>query len=204
LYGPPGCGKTFIARKLAEIIGFHFLDTAPSDLGSIYVRGGQLLIRQIFEQARKKAPTIIFFDEFDALVPRWVGRGKSSPQVAVRLSESQVGRAASPPPFRCGAERAPCEHSFGQASGGLSAHTTAHRLHSTKVGIASWSAKRKSMLQRSLPVEGSGTGISRLIKSHLRGSSGSIWSPGKRSKLRSSSPLKFAILVLAADAFHQF
>jgi hypothetical protein len=41
LYGPPGCGKTFIARKLAEIIGFHFLDTAPSDLGSIYVRGGQ-------------------------------------------------------------------------------------------------------------------------------------------------------------------
>jgi ATPase family associated with various cellular activities (AAA) len=70
LYGPPGCGKTFIARKLADIIGFHFLDTAPSDLGSIYVHGGQLMIRQIFEQARKKAPTMIFFDEFDALVPR--------------------------------------------------------------------------------------------------------------------------------------
>jgi SpoVK/Ycf46/Vps4 family AAA+-type ATPase len=70
LYGPPGCGKTFIAGKLADIIGFHFLDTAPSDLGSIYVHGGQLMIRQIFEQARKKAPTMIFFDEFDALVPR--------------------------------------------------------------------------------------------------------------------------------------
>jgi transitional endoplasmic reticulum ATPase len=70
LYGPPGCGKTFIARKLAEIVGFHFLDTSPSDLGSIFVHGGQLLIKRLFEDARKKAPTMIFFDEFDALVPR--------------------------------------------------------------------------------------------------------------------------------------
>jgi hypothetical protein len=69
LHGPPGCGKTFIARKLAEIIGFRFFEMGPSDLASIYVHGGQKLIRALFEKAADAAPAMIFFDEFDALVP---------------------------------------------------------------------------------------------------------------------------------------
>jgi transitional endoplasmic reticulum ATPase len=70
LYGPPGCGKTFIARKLAEMVRFRFFDVAPSDLASIYVHGSQEKIRALFDLARKEAPAMLFFDEFDALVPR--------------------------------------------------------------------------------------------------------------------------------------
>jgi SpoVK/Ycf46/Vps4 family AAA+-type ATPase len=74
-YGPPGCGKTFIARKLANIIKFNFIEAKPSDLGSIYVHGGQGKIAELFSRAKKKAPTLIFLDEFDALVPN---RGDST------------------------------------------------------------------------------------------------------------------------------
>jgi len=75
LYGPPGCGKTFIARKLAEIINFNFVEVAPSDLGSPYIHGSQLKISALFDEARKKAPSLLFFDEFDALVPKRTGDG---------------------------------------------------------------------------------------------------------------------------------
>ena len=74
-YGPPGCGKTFIARKLANIIKFNFIEAKPSDLGSIYVHGGQERIAKLFATAREKAPTLIFLDELDALVPN---RGDST------------------------------------------------------------------------------------------------------------------------------
>ena len=72
-YGPPGCGKTFIARKLAEILKFEFIEVKPSDLASIYVHGGQEKIGTLFAEAREKAPTLIFFDELDALVPNREG-----------------------------------------------------------------------------------------------------------------------------------
>lgn len=68
-YGPPGCGKTFIARKLAKILRFNFIEAKPSDLGSIYVHGGQGKIAELFATAKKNAPTLIFLDEIDALVP---------------------------------------------------------------------------------------------------------------------------------------
>lgn len=74
LYGPPGCGKTFIANKLAAIIGFEYFEVSPADLGSIYVHGGQKLIRELFDKAAAAAPAMIFFDEFDALVPARDGR----------------------------------------------------------------------------------------------------------------------------------
>ena len=69
LYGPPGCGKTFIARKLAEVAGFSFIEVKPSDLSSIYVHGTQGKIGELFTEARKQKPCMIFFDELDAMVP---------------------------------------------------------------------------------------------------------------------------------------
>lgn len=69
LYGPPGCGKTFIAEKFAEEAGYNYIFVKSSDLASIYVHGSQEKIGSLFDQARKNAPTIINFDEFEALVP---------------------------------------------------------------------------------------------------------------------------------------
>ena len=70
LYGPPGCGKTFISEKFAEEVGFTFISIKPSDLGSIYVHGAQEKIGALFTDAEKNSPAIIFFDEVDALMPK--------------------------------------------------------------------------------------------------------------------------------------
>lgn len=73
LHGPPGCGKTFIAQKLGRILGFHFINVKPSDLGSIYVHGSQLKIGQLFKDAERHAPSLLFLDELDALLPNRSG-----------------------------------------------------------------------------------------------------------------------------------
>ncbi len=73
LYGPPGCGKTFIAEKFAEEVAFNFINVKPSDLASIYVHGSQEKIGKLFEEAKQKSPSIIFFDEIDALLPNRQG-----------------------------------------------------------------------------------------------------------------------------------
>ena len=69
LYGPPGCGKSFIAEKFAEETGYNYVFIKSSDLASIYVHGSQEKIGALFDEARKNAPTILNFDEFEALVP---------------------------------------------------------------------------------------------------------------------------------------
>lgn len=69
LYGPPGCGKTYIAEKFAQESGLNFMMVKASDLGSIYIHGTQGKIAELFDEAEKKAPTVICFDEFDAMVP---------------------------------------------------------------------------------------------------------------------------------------
>ena len=74
-YGPPGCGKTYVARKLADKIGFNFLEVTPSSTASIYVHGTQEKISVLFKQAEEKAPCVLFFDEFDAFAPN---RGEHS------------------------------------------------------------------------------------------------------------------------------
>jgi transitional endoplasmic reticulum ATPase len=69
LYGPPGCGKTYIARKLAARLGFNFREVRGSDIASTYVHGTQGLIGKMFQEARDKAPTLLFLDEIDAFLP---------------------------------------------------------------------------------------------------------------------------------------
>jgi len=69
LYGPPGCGKTFFAERMAEEIGFNFYQLKPSDIQSKYVNESQEKIKNLFNEARENAPSIIFIDELDAIVP---------------------------------------------------------------------------------------------------------------------------------------
>ena len=69
LYGPPGCGKTFIAERLGEELGYAFRKVTPADLASIYIHGTQEKIRHLFDQVRKEAPCVLFLDEVDAMIP---------------------------------------------------------------------------------------------------------------------------------------
>jgi transitional endoplasmic reticulum ATPase len=73
LYGPPGCGKTYIARQLAEELGHSFFEIIPSELASAYVHQPVIKIRELFEEAEAQAPSIVFIDEFEALVPSRAG-----------------------------------------------------------------------------------------------------------------------------------
>ena len=69
LYGPPGCGKTFFAKHFAEEVGFSFICITPATLKSRYVNATQENIAKMFKEAEEKAPTIIFIDEMNELVP---------------------------------------------------------------------------------------------------------------------------------------
>ncbi|RJQ32071.1 MAG: ATP-binding protein [Peptococcaceae bacterium] len=69
LFGPPGCGKTYISRQLAEEIGFYFVELVPSEVASAYIHETTRRIRDVFRKAKKNAPAIIFIDELDAMVP---------------------------------------------------------------------------------------------------------------------------------------
>ena len=69
-YGPAGCGKSFFAEKIGEELGIPFVKIVPDDLASTLVHGTQEKIGEVFRKAEQKAPTLIFFDEFDAMVPQ--------------------------------------------------------------------------------------------------------------------------------------
>lgn len=70
LYGPPGCGKTFFAEAIASEVGVNFMKVVPDDIASTLVHGTQEKIGEVFRKAEKSSPTILFFDEFDAMVPQ--------------------------------------------------------------------------------------------------------------------------------------
>jgi len=67
LYGPPGCGKTYIARALAGELGATFMSIGLSDVLDMYLGESERRLHEIFEAARRKAPAVLFFDEVDAL-----------------------------------------------------------------------------------------------------------------------------------------
>ncbi|VDR41199.1 ATP-dependent zinc metalloprotease FtsH 2 [Tsukamurella paurometabola] len=67
LYGPPGCGKTFIARAVAGELGANFLSVTISDILDQYLGNSEKNMHDVFESARRKAPCVIMFDELDAI-----------------------------------------------------------------------------------------------------------------------------------------
>ncbi|NOZ81826.1 MAG: CDC48 family AAA ATPase [Candidatus Micrarchaeota archaeon] len=86
LYGPPGCGKTFLAKALANEAGVNFISIKGPELLSKWVGESEKHIRDVFRKARQVSPSIIFFDEIDAIAPR---RGL---EVGTRVTEQVVSQ----------------------------------------------------------------------------------------------------------------
>ncbi|HEX4338467.1 MAG TPA: ATP-binding protein [Polyangiaceae bacterium] len=70
LYGPPGCGKTFLARALAGEVGARFTNVSLSDVLDMWLGQSEKKLHEIFENARRQKPCVVFFDEVDALGQR--------------------------------------------------------------------------------------------------------------------------------------
>ncbi len=86
LAGPPGTGKTLIAKALATEAGVNFISVRGPQLLNQYVGESERAVRQVFAKARMTAPTIIFFDEIDALAPvRGGGDGAVMDRVVAQL-----------------------------------------------------------------------------------------------------------------------
>jgi transitional endoplasmic reticulum ATPase len=84
LGGPPGCGKTLLAKAIANESKVNFISVKGPALLSKYVGESEQAVREVFRKARQASPCIIFFDEIDALVPTRSG-GSSDSHVAERV-----------------------------------------------------------------------------------------------------------------------
>jgi ATP-dependent metalloprotease FtsH len=88
LYGPPGCGKTLLARATAGESGAAFYSISGSDFVEMYVGVGAARVRELFREARENAPSIVFIDEIDA-----VARKRRSGPLASEGSSEEQGQA---------------------------------------------------------------------------------------------------------------
>jgi transitional endoplasmic reticulum ATPase len=84
IYGPPGCGKTLLARAVATESEANFITIKGPEVFSKWVGESEKAIREVFRKARMAAPAVIFFDEVDSLVPRR-GAGFSDSGVSERV-----------------------------------------------------------------------------------------------------------------------
>ena len=107
LYGPPGCGKTFFAKHFAEEAGFNFMCITPATLKSRYVNATQENIAKMFKEAEENAPTIIFIDEFNELVPNRDGDVHEMSRSAVNEMLAQMDRTGEKGVFVIGATNYP-------------------------------------------------------------------------------------------------
>ncbi|XP_062896579.1 nuclear valosin-containing protein-like isoform X2 [Mobula hypostoma] len=82
LAGPPGCGKTLLAKAVANESGLNFISVKGPELLNMYVGESERAVRQVFQRARNSAPCVIFFDELDSLCPR---RSENESGASVRV-----------------------------------------------------------------------------------------------------------------------
>ncbi|MDE6820262.1 AAA family ATPase [Bacteroides acidifaciens] len=107
LYGPPGCGKTFFAKHFAEEVGFNFVCVTPAALKSRYVNATQENIAKMFKEAEEKAPTIIFIDEMNEIVPNRESDVHEMSRSAVNEMLAQMDRTGERGVFVIGATNYP-------------------------------------------------------------------------------------------------
>ena len=106
LVGPPGTGKTLLARAVAGEAGVPFFSITGSEFVEMFVGVGAARVRDLFEQARQKAPAIIFIDELDALGRARGAGGMRRPRREGADAEPAAGRARRlRPEHRAGAAR---------------------------------------------------------------------------------------------------
>lgn len=93
LCGPPGCGKTLLAKAVANEAGINFISVKGPELLNMYVGESERAVRQCFQRARNSAPCVIFFDEFDSLCPKRSdnGEGGSGARVVNQLLTEMDG-----------------------------------------------------------------------------------------------------------------
>lgn len=70
LYGPPGTGKTLIARAVASEVEAHFIHLSGPEIIHKFYGESEAKLREVFDEAQRRAPSIIFLDELDAIAPR--------------------------------------------------------------------------------------------------------------------------------------
>ena len=85
LYGPPGCGKTLLAKAIAHAAAANFISVKGPALLDKYVGESERAVRVVFERARSSSPCIVFFDELDALVPKRSSGGDGGGRVTERV-----------------------------------------------------------------------------------------------------------------------
>ncbi|XP_077997403.1 nuclear valosin-containing protein-like [Glandiceps talaboti] len=109
LAGPPGCGKTLLAKAIANESGINFISVKGPELLNMYVGESERAVRQCFQRARNSAPCVIFFDELDALCPRRsnVTESGSSARVVNQLLTEMDGLEARKQVFIMGATNRP-------------------------------------------------------------------------------------------------
>eukprot|EP01060_Flectonema_neradi_P037609 TRINITY_DN7619_c0_g1_i2.p1 TRINITY_DN7619_c0_g1~~TRINITY_DN7619_c0_g1_i2.p1 ORF type:complete len:874 (+),score=125.54 TRINITY_DN7619_c0_g1_i2:70-2691(+) len=78
MFGPPGCGKTLLAKGVATECGLNFMSVKGPELLNMYVGESERNVRELFQKARQAAPCVVFFDELDALVPNRGAKGDSA------------------------------------------------------------------------------------------------------------------------------
>ncbi|KNC85410.1 hypothetical protein SARC_02409 [Sphaeroforma arctica JP610] len=94
LYGPPGCGKTLLAKAIASESGTSFISVKGPELLNKYVGESERSIRLVFQRARDSSPCVVFFDELDALCPRRGTESHASERVVNTLLTEMDGLEA--------------------------------------------------------------------------------------------------------------
>ena len=85
MYGPPGTGKTLLARAVANETQSNFIYLSGADVFSKYSGEAEKKIRELFEDAKKKAPSIIFIDEIDAIAPKREDASETTSSLVAQL-----------------------------------------------------------------------------------------------------------------------